>query len=285
MTTGKTTRFEELTKLATDFVTTRKGLWDHAAWTDFMSNLQTKGFDLSGEMQTNLGDLLEATKRFYMAAAATESVEKAVRAVVNESVTFVKQRKGVWNHADWEKFVKTVEQNTLSLSEGTMAYLGGILESIKVFYPLSPLGGVQKRQSAAPAETPSASEPTVAPTEKTETKSVAAKTPEEAKVTKPAAAKSPEEAKVTKPVAAKPSEEAKVTPKAPPKAPRKQDDLTAIDGIGPGLEKKLNASGISSYAQLATLSEDDIERLEKEIIRFSGRIKRDNWVGQAQELA
>jgi len=257
MTTGKTTRFEELTKLATDFVTTRKGLWDHAAWTDFMSNLQTKGFDLSGEMQTNLGNLLEATKRFYTAAAATESVEKAVRAVVNESVTFVKQRKGVWNHADWEEFVKTVEQNTLSLSEGTMAYLGGILESIKVFYPLSPVGGVQKRQSAAPAETPSASEPTVAPTEKTETKSVAAK----------------------------PAEEAKVTPKAPPKAPRKQDDLTAIDGIGPGLEKKLNAAGISSYAQLAALSEDDIERLEKEIIRFSGRIKRDNWVGQAQELA
>jgi len=256
MTTGKTTRFEELTKLAADFVTTRKGLWDHTAWTDFMSNLQAKGFDLSREMQANLGNLLEATKRFYT-AAATESVEKAVRAVVNDSVTFVTQQKGAWGHAEWEDFVKTVERNTLNLSEGTMAYLGGILESIKIFYALPPVGEGQKRQLATPAETPSAPEPTVAPTEK----------------------------KVTKPAAAKPPEEAKITPKAPPKAPRKQDDLTAIDGIGPGLEKKLNAAGISSYAQLAALSDDDIERLENEIIRFSGRIKRDDWVGQAKKLA
>ncbi|WP_089729363.1 helix-hairpin-helix domain-containing protein [Candidatus Thiosymbion oneisti] len=253
MTTGKTTNIEELTKLAIDFVTTKKGLWDHAAWTDFMSSLQAKGFDLSGEMQTNLGNLLEAMRQFYTAAAATERVEKAVKTVVSDSVTFVKRHQGVWGHAEWEDFVKTVERNTLSLSEGTMAYLGGILESIKVFYALSPVGRVQKRLSAAPAETPPAPAPTSAAAEKTE----------------------------TKPAAAKPPEGAKVTSKAPPK----RDDLTAIDGIGPTLAKKLNAAGISSYAQLAVLSDDDIERLEKDIIRFSGRIKRDDWVGQARTLS
>lgn len=254
MTTGKTTSFEELTKLAIDFVTTKQGLWDHAAWMDFMSGLQAKGFDLSGDMQTNLGNLLEAIKRFYTAAAATESVEKAVKTVVGDSVTFVKQHKGVWGHAEWEDFVKTVERNTLNLSEGTMAYLGGILESIKVFYALSPVGRVQKRLSAAPAETPPpAPEPTLAAVEKT--------------ATKPAAAKPPAGAKVT------------------PKSPRKRDDLTAIGGIGPTMAKKLNEAGISSYAQLAALSDDNIDCLEKDVIRFSGRIKRDDWVGQAKALA
>lgn len=256
MTIGKTTNFEELTKLAIDFVTTKKGLWDHAAWMDFMSNLQAKGFDLSGDTQTHLGNLLEAMKRFYTAAAATESVEKAVKTVVSDSVTFVKHHKGVWGHSEWEDFVKTVERNTLSLSEGTMTYLGGILESIKVFYALSPVGRIQKRLSAAAAETPPTPEPTLAAAEKTG----------------------------TKPAAAKPPAGAKVTPKSPPKAPRKQDDLTAIGGIGPTLAKKLNEAGISSYAQLAALSDDDIDRLERDVIRFSGRIKRDDWIGQAKAL-
>jgi len=257
MTTGKMTNFEELTKLAIDFVTAKKGLWDHAAWVDFMSNLQAKGFDLSGDMQTNLGNLLEAMKRFYTAAAATDSVERAVKTVVNDSVTFVKHHKGVWGHSEWEDFAKTVERNTLSLSEGTMTYLGGVLESIKVFYALSPVGRVQKRLSADSAETPPIPEPTLAGAEKTE----------------------------TKPITVKPPEGAKATPKPPPKAPRRRDDLTAIGGIGPALAKKLNEAGISSYAQLAALSDDDIERLEKDIIRFSGRIKRDDWVGQAKALA
>jgi len=257
MTTGKTTSFEELAKLAIDFVTTKKGLWDHAAWMSFMSNLQAEGFDLSGDMQTNLGNLLEAMKRFYTAAAATESVEKAVKTIVSDSVTFVKQHKGVWGHSEWEDFVKTVERNTLSLSEGTVTYLGRILESIKVFYALSLVGRVQKRLSATPTETPSTPGPTPAATERTETKIVAAKPPMGAKV----------------------------TPKSPPKAPQKRDDLTAIGGIGPTLAKKLNEAGISSYAQLAALSDDDIERLEKNIIRFSGRIKRDDWIGQAKAFA
>jgi len=257
MTTGKTISFEELTKLAIDFVTTKKGLWDHSAWMDFMSNLQAKGIDLSGDMQANLGNLLEAMKRFYAAAAATDSVEKAVKTVVSDSVTFVKHHKGVWGHSEWEDFVTTVERNTLSLSEGAMTYLGGILESIKVFYALSPVGRVQKRLSAAPAKMPSTPKPTLAAVQETE----------------------------PKPAASKPSEGAKATPQPPPKAPQKRDDLTAIGGIGPTLAKRLNDAGISSYAQLAALSDDDIERLERDIIRFAGRIKRNDWVGQARALS
>ncbi|MDG4553127.1 MAG: hypothetical protein P9E24_02595 [Candidatus Competibacter sp.] len=60
------------------------------------------------------------------------------------------------------------------------------------------------------------------------------------------------------------------------------DDLKLVSGIGPALEKKLNACGISTYRQLAALGDEDIERIEAAIKSF-GRIRRDDWVGQARE--
>jgi predicted flap endonuclease-1-like 5' DNA nuclease len=62
------------------------------------------------------------------------------------------------------------------------------------------------------------------------------------------------------------------------------NDLKMIAGIGPGLEKKLNAAGITSYAQIAMLTAADIRRLEREVVKFAGRITRDDWIGQAQQL-
>jgi predicted flap endonuclease-1-like 5' DNA nuclease len=63
-----------------------------------------------------------------------------------------------------------------------------------------------------------------------------------------------------------------------------KDDLKMISGIGPVLEGKLNADGIFTYRQIATLTDADIDRLESEVINFSGRIRRDDWIGQAGEL-
>lgn len=63
-----------------------------------------------------------------------------------------------------------------------------------------------------------------------------------------------------------------------------KDDLKLINGIGPVLEGKLNAAGIGSYRQVAVLTEVDVDRLESEVINFSGRIRRDDWIGQAKEL-
>jgi len=59
------------------------------------------------------------------------------------------------------------------------------------------------------------------------------------------------------------------------------DDLKLITGIGPALEKKLRACGITTYRQLAALSDADIERVEA-IIKSFGRIRRDDWIGQAK---
>ncbi|SDU47986.1 50S ribosomal protein L21 [Stappia sp. ES.058] len=62
------------------------------------------------------------------------------------------------------------------------------------------------------------------------------------------------------------------------------DDLKKISGVGPVLEKKLNALGITTYAQIAAFTADDIARVD-DALSFKGRIDRDNWIQQASELA
>ncbi|GAB3795320.1 hypothetical protein GCM10028819_11180 [Spirosoma humi] len=68
-------------------------------------------------------------------------------------------------------------------------------------------------------------------------------------------------------------------------SPATADDLKVIVGIGPFLEKKLHALGIYTFRQIANFNEDDIDQINDLIEFFPGRIVRDNWVGQAAELA
>ncbi len=60
-----------------------------------------------------------------------------------------------------------------------------------------------------------------------------------------------------------------------------KDNLEMISGIGPALAKKLYDQGIISFKQIAALTEKEIDTLEKTIIKFPGRIHRENWVEQA----
>ncbi|MCR4281846.1 MAG: 30S ribosomal protein S2 [Bauldia sp.] len=64
----------------------------------------------------------------------------------------------------------------------------------------------------------------------------------------------------------------------------KTDDLKKIGGIGPGLERKLNALGVTRYAQIAAFSDEDVEKVDS-AINYKGRVSRDDWVGQAKALA
>ena len=63
-----------------------------------------------------------------------------------------------------------------------------------------------------------------------------------------------------------------------------KDDLTAINGIGPKIEKVLNRLGITSWEQLATLKASDIKLVDQQLVDFSGRIVRDEWVAQAKAI-
>ncbi len=62
------------------------------------------------------------------------------------------------------------------------------------------------------------------------------------------------------------------------------DDLKVLSGVGPALEKKLHDAGITTYAQIAAWTDEDVENFG-ELLSFKGRIEREGWVEQAKDLA
>jgi NADH-quinone oxidoreductase subunit E len=70
---------------------------------------------------------------------------------------------------------------------------------------------------------------------------------------------------------------------SPVERPALPDDLKAISGVGPKLEKVLNDLGIWTYAQIANWGPGEIAWLEDHL-SLRGRIQRDDWVGQARAL-
>lgn len=62
-----------------------------------------------------------------------------------------------------------------------------------------------------------------------------------------------------------------------------RDNLMKIKGIGRVLQDKLNTLGIETYAQIASLADADIARVNA-AIGFNGRIEREDWIGQARAL-
>ena len=63
-----------------------------------------------------------------------------------------------------------------------------------------------------------------------------------------------------------------------------KDDLQVIKGIGPFIEEKLNALGITTYRQLANMNAKLETEVNEAIEFFPGRVKRDQWVAQAKIL-
>jgi small subunit ribosomal protein S2 len=62
------------------------------------------------------------------------------------------------------------------------------------------------------------------------------------------------------------------------------DDLKKISGVGPVLEKKLHALGITKFDQIAKFTPEEIEKVDDRL-NFKGRIERDEWIRQATDLA
>lgn len=62
-----------------------------------------------------------------------------------------------------------------------------------------------------------------------------------------------------------------------------QEDLTQINGIGSGTARRLATKGITTFIQLASLSDADVAQLDAEL-GLRGRITREDWVGQANAI-
>ncbi|MEJ6478392.1 MAG: 50S ribosomal protein L21 [Octadecabacter sp.] len=89
--------------------------------------------------------------------------------------------------------------------------------------------------------------------------------------------------------AAAPKVEAKPEAKkaAPKKAAAKAtdgDDLTQISGVGPVMVKKLHAEGVTTFAQIAAWTPEQVTDMDEKL-NFKGRIDRDEWLKQAAEFA
>ncbi|MDG1825248.1 MAG: 50S ribosomal protein L21 [Henriciella sp.] len=73
---------------------------------------------------------------------------------------------------------------------------------------------------------------------------------------------------------------------APKKAAAKAepDDLTVMKGLGKVFAEKLNAEGITTYAQIAKMSAKAVADLEEKIGAV-GKFEKNDWVAQAKDLA
>lgn len=63
----------------------------------------------------------------------------------------------------------------------------------------------------------------------------------------------------------------------------KPDNLMAITGIGPKIADQLNDNGIYHYDQIARWNEANVAWVDS-LLKFKGRVAREKWVEQAQEL-
>jgi large subunit ribosomal protein L21 len=98
---------------------------------------------------------------------------------------------------------------------------------------------------------------------------------------------------VSEPAAKKAAPKAKpAAPAAQAKAPKAKaetatadfvDDIKLIGGVGPALEKKLVAAGVTSLNDIATWTADDVAKYDAEL-ELHGRAERDEWVEQAKDL-
>ncbi|TIL95865.1 MAG: 50S ribosomal protein L21 [Mesorhizobium sp.] len=112
------------------------------------------------------------------------------------------------------------------------------------------------------------------------TKKAAAKAEAKAEVAAKAEAASKTEAE------AAPKKEAKATETAVPlfKAPKGEpDDLTVIKGVGPVAAGQLNEQGITTFAQIAKLSDKDIAKIDEHMPFSTDQIT--DWREQAKDLA
>lgn len=78
---------------------------------------------------------------------------------------------------------------------------------------------------------------------------------------------------------------APVVPTPAPALSAAAGDIALIKGVGPRLQAQLADLGVTTFAQIAAWDDTEIDRIDAQLGRFAGRIRRDSWVEQARLLA
>ena len=81
------------------------------------------------------------------------------------------------------------------------------------------------------------------------------------------------------------TEEVSIGPVVAPVDPAGEDELTRLKGVGPKLAAQLRGMGITRLDQIAAWDDAAIDRIDAQLGRFQGRIRRDEWVTQARLLS
>ena len=101
--------------------------------------------------------------------------------------------------------------------------------------------------------------------------------------------------KASAPKETQPAKAEAAAPAAAPEAPAvggaplftapegQKDKLTTLKGVGPVAEKQLNEQGITTFAQIAALSDEDVAKIDANM-PFSA-VQIEGWREQARELA
>jgi F-type H+-transporting ATPase subunit gamma len=84
-------------------------------------------------------------------------------------------------------------------------------------------------------------------------------------------------------VDSEPSPSVAAAPAASATATLERDDLTEISGVGPVIVAKLHREGVTTFRQITRWTADDIAEFD-ELLSFTGRIEREDWIGQSKQL-
>jgi large subunit ribosomal protein L21 len=83
--------------------------------------------------------------------------------------------------------------------------------------------------------------------------------------------------------AAKAEKKAVASPKVEAATVGAGGDLKKLVGVGPALEKKLIAAGVTSLKQVGAWTDADVSKIDEEL-SLKGRIEREGWIAQAKDL-
>lgn len=126
-----TKSMKDFMSMASKFVESNKGVWDHTAWLDFVSDAQKKGVEMCDDTKACAGTVMEAMRKYYMTMMETKGMANIMGEVSDSTIKFIKDTKGTWNHAEWEAFVKTMQEKGMKMNDEAKNYLGTMLEATK----------------------------------------------------------------------------------------------------------------------------------------------------------